>query len=152
QSAIQAAIGSKPFQPIIRLVAEHGHRLLFERGGGNAAFDLADAGTVVTSALHSVAPKVARDIPRRTDAILLSVRRRSFADTTLRVADHLRLLGIVLPLVAVALFGLIIVAARDRRAAIARSGVAIAITGVALMIAYELMRRYVVSHTYGTNE
>lgn len=152
QSALQAVIGSEPFRPIIRLAAEQGHRLLFERGGGNTVFDIADAGTVVTSAVQSIAPKVARAIPRSAGAVLLSLRRRSFADTTLRVADHVRLLGIVLPLAVLALFALIILTARDRRAAIARSATAVAITGVAFMIAFELLRRYVVSHSYGADE
>ena len=152
QSALQVVIGSALFRPIIRLAAEHGHRLLFERGGGNAAFDIADAGTVVSSALQSLAPKLARSIPRRADAVLLSVRRRNFADTTLRLADHVRVLGIVLPLAALALFALIILTARDRRAAVARSATAVAITGVAFMVAFELARRYVISHTYGANE
>ena len=152
QSAVQTVIGSALFRPIIRLAAEHGHLLLFERGAGNAAFDIADAGTVVTSALQSLAPKLARAIPRRAEAVLLSVRRRSFADTTLRLADHVRLLGIVLPVAALALFALIILTARDQRAAVARSATAVAITGIAFMVAFELVRRYVVSHSYGANE
>ncbi len=152
QSALQKVIGSAPFRPIIRLAAEHGHRLLFERGGGNAAFDIADAGTVLTSALQSIAPRLAREIPGRADAVLLSVRRRSFAGTTLRVADRVRLLGILLPVVALALFAIIIWTARDRRAAVAQSATAVAITGVGFMVAFELVRRYAVSHSYGGNE
>ena len=152
QSAVQTVIGSALFRPIIRLAADQGHRLLFERGAGNAAFDIADAGTVVTSALQSLAPKLARAIPRRAEAVLVSVRRRSFADTTLRLADHVRLLGIVLPLAALALFALIILTARDRRAAVARSATAVAVTGIAFMVAFELVRRYVISHSYGANE
>ena len=152
QSAVQEVIGSEPFRPIIRLAAEHGHSLLFERGGGNAAFDIADAGTVVGSALQSLAPMVARAVPRRTNAVLLSVRRRSLADTTLRVSDHVCLLGIVLPVAALALFALIILTARDRRVALARSAIAVAITGIAFMVAFELVRRYVISHSYGAHE
>jgi hypothetical protein len=152
ESAVKLVIGSTPFVPVIHLAAEHGHRLLFERGGGNAVFDVADAGTVVSSALHTLAPGLAREIPRRTDAVLLALRRRSFAAETLRFADHVRLLGIVLPALAIVLLTLSVLAAPNRRTAITRSAVAIGVTGVAFVIAFEVARHYVVSHTYGSNE
>src|SRR5947207_7555820 len=120
QSAVKFAIGTPAFRSVFRLAAVHAHRLVFSRGG-NAVFDIADAGSVVSSALRTVAPKIAAEIPKRTDAILLTLRRRGFADTTLRVADNIRVLGWILPFVAVALFALAIAVARDRRRAITRS-------------------------------
>src|SRR5947208_6708992 len=92
QSAVKLAIGSSQFQPFFRLAVTHGHRLLFGRGG-NAVLDIADVGSVISSALRTLAPKIAAQIPKATDAVLLSLRRRGFADTTLRVADHIRVLG-----------------------------------------------------------
>jgi len=152
QSAVRLVIGSEPFVPVIRLAAEHGHRLLFERNGGNAVFDLADAGTVVSSGLRTLAPGVARDIPSSTEAVMLTLRRRSFATYTLRFAEAVRVLGFVLPAASVVLFALAIVIAADRRRAITGSGIAVGVTGVAFAVALELVRRYVVSHTYGSNE
>jgi len=152
ESAVKLAIGFKPFESVIRLAARHGQRLLFERGAGNAVFDVADAGTVVSSALRALAPRVAREIPRRTDAVLLAIRRRSFAAQTLRFADHVRTLGIVLPIVALLLLALSLFAARDRRAATTRSAVAFGVTGILIIVAFELLRRYVVSHVYGIQE
>jgi hypothetical protein len=67
ESAADIAVGSKPFSPVIRLAAEHGHRLLFQRNGRNVVFDLENASTVVASALNTLAPKLgpklARDVP-----------------------------------------------------------------------------------------
>lgn len=152
QSAVKVVVGSKPFAHVFRLAALHGHRLLFARRGGNAVFDIADAGTVVVSALRKLAPKLARDLPKHADAILLTIRKRSFASHTLRVGDAVRVLGIVLPPVALALFALGIVVAPNRRSAITRGAVAVGVTGVAFAIVFELFRRYVISHSYGGNE
>lgn len=152
ESAAKLVVGSQQFAPLIRVAADHGHRLLFERNGGNAVFDLADAGTVISGALRTLAPRIAKEIPSRTDAILLTLRRRSFATETLRFAETVRIVGILLPVVAVMLFALAIVMAANRRRAITLSGIAVGVTGVVLAIVLEMGRRYVVSHVYGSNE
>ena len=75
-------IRTDAFSPVLRTAAEHAHRLLFERGS-NAVFDVADAGAVVTSALQTLAPKLAKELPKHAETILLTIRRRSFAGQTL---------------------------------------------------------------------
>jgi hypothetical protein len=152
ESVLQLVVESKPFSAVFRLAAEHGHRLLFERGGGNAAFDIADAGTVITSAVRTLAPNVAREIPGKTEAVLLTLRKRSFAGASIRFAERVRLLGFLLPPVALALFALAILIAPARLSALTRSAVALGTAGVVFAIALELARRYVVSHVYGTGE
>ncbi len=152
ESAIRLVIGSTPFAPAIRLAAEHGQRLLFERHGGNAVFQISDAGTVVLSSLQTLAPKFASEIPRRAEAVLLTLRRRSFAGVTLRFAETVRVLGLVLPAVALLLFAAAIAIAPDRRRAITRSAVAIGVIGIVFAIALEFARRYVIDHSYGAYE
>jgi hypothetical protein len=152
QSVVQSVVASKPFGRVIRASAEHGHRLLFERGGGNAAFDVADAATVAASALRRLSPGLAQKIPRQLDPILLKLRRRSFATETLRFADGVRVLGLVLPLVAIVLFALAIALAPGRRVAITRSAISVGVAGITLLIGLELLRLYVVSHVYGSDE
>jgi hypothetical protein len=151
-SAVRVAVTSKPFAHVIRLAALHGHRLLFQRGGGNAVFDIADAGKVVSSALQNISPKLARALPKKTEAVLLTLRKRSFAATTLRISETVRLLAYALPPVALAMFALAIAIARDRRRALTRSAVAIGVTGVLFAIAFVLFRRYFVSTARGVNE
>lgn len=149
-SGVRLLITSGVLAPILRLAAENGERVLFERGGGNAVFQIADAGTVVSSALRTLAPDVARDLLPRAEAVLLTLRRRSFATESLRVADRVRLLGIVLPALALFLFVLAVVLAPRRRQAVTRSAVAVGLTGIAFVIVFELTRRYVLSHLYGS--
>jgi hypothetical protein len=152
ESVVEFVVRTPPFRHVIRLAARHANRLLFVREGGNAAFDVADAGTLVASALRGVAPDVARRIPRHAPAQLLELRKRSFATESLRFAEHVRTLGIVLPLLAVLLLALAVAAARDRRRAVTRAGLAIGAAAGALVIALVLARAYVVRHVYGSDE
>ena len=152
ESAARLVIGSKPFAAVIRVAAEQGRRLLFERQGGNAVFQVSDAGTLVFSALRTLAPKIGRDIPSRAEAVLLTLRRRSFAGATLRFAETVRVLGLVLPVVAVGLFAAAIAIAPDRRRAITQSAVSVGVVGLAFAVAYEFVRRYLVAHSYGALE
>ena len=151
-SAVRIAVTSKPFAQVIRLAALHGHRLLFQRNGGNAVFDIADAGKVVSSALQNLSPKLAKELPKKVDAVVLTLRKRSFAAKTLRISEHVRLLGYVLPPVALALLAVAIAIAPDRRRALTRTAVGIGIAGIVLAIALVLLRRYVVANVHGSGE
>jgi hypothetical protein len=151
-TAVRIAVGSKQFTPLIRIAAQHGHRLLFERHAGNAVFDLADAATVVSSALRTLAPKLARKIPSHTDVVLLALRKRSFAVQTLRFADTVRALGIVLPLVALILYALALYVAPNRRRTVTWAAIAVGVIGLLVVAVFEFARRYVISHLYGSQE
>jgi hypothetical protein len=150
-SVVDTVVGTQQFRGLIRLAAEQGHRLLFDRGG-NVAFSLADAGTVVISALRTLAPKIAREIPPDVDARLVDLRRQSFAVRTLRIADKIRTLGIVLPLVALALLALAVAVAPRRRRAITRCAVALAVAGVAVFVDLALLRHSVLANLFGSEE
>ncbi len=151
EDGLTQVIRAAPFRPVAELAAEHGHRLLFEQGS-NAVFDIADAGAVVSSALRTLAPQIANKLPTHAEAVLLTIRRRSFAAGTLRFADTVRWMGLVLPFVAVALLAGGIALAPDRRRAITRAAVVIAIGAALLALAMLVVRRYVVTHVYGSQE
>ncbi len=151
-TALRLIIRSDAFTPAVRFAAAQGHRLLFERGAGNAVFTLADAGTLVSSALHNLAPGIAKQIPKGAETIMVKLRKRSFADATLRAADTVRTLGFVLPVVAIVLFAAAIALDPRRRRAITRSAVAVGVLGIAFALTYELFRRYLLAHVYGSQE
>ncbi len=152
ESVVQFVVASEPFRRVFRLAALNGHKLLFVRDARNVAFDIADAGTVVVSALRSVAPDIAREIPKDADATLLKVRQRSFARDTLAVADHVRTLGSVLPVVALLLAAGAVAVARDRRRVITRMGVGAGIAGGALFVAVVVFRVILLNNVYGEDE
>jgi hypothetical protein len=151
-SLVESAVGTPQFRGVVRLAAEQGHRLLFDRSGGNVAFSIADAGTVVISALRTLAPSVAAHIPASVDTRLLELRKQTFATKTLRAADKVRLLGIVLPLVGLLLLIGSIAVAPARRAAVARCAVALAIAGIAVLADLLLLRHSLLVHVFGAEE
>jgi hypothetical protein len=150
-SVVETAVGTSQFRSLIHTVAEQAHRLLFQRGG-NVAFSIADAGTVVISALRTLAPKIAAKIPPNLDVRLLDLRRQSFAVKTLRYADDIRTFGLVLPFVALALFVLAIAVAPRRRLAITRCAVALTVAAVAVYFDLALLRQTTLSSLFGAEE
>ena len=95
---------------------------------------------------------MARQIPKDSEARLLALRKRSFATTTLRFADNIRVLGIVLPLLALLTLAGAVALAPDRRAAVTRAGIAIGASAALLVIALALMKAYLLAHVYGSDE
>ena len=91
------------------------HRALFSRNEGSIVLDLADTGTVVISAAKAVAPGVARKIPRDVEPGLIQVSKRTFATGTLHVAEQVRFLGLLLPLLALGCIVAAYVVCVDRR-------------------------------------
>jgi hypothetical protein len=152
ESVTAFVIRSDAFKRVFRNAAIQGNRVMFAREGSDAVFDVSNAGTVVTETLRSVAPDVARRIPPDTDATLLEMRRRSFATQTLRVADDVRFLGIVLPLLALVLAAGAIAVAPDRRGAITRLGIALGTGAALLVIALIVIEAYIGAHIYGSDE
>jgi hypothetical protein len=150
-SLVEAVVATPQFRGVIRLAAEQAHRLLFERGG-NVAFSIADAGTVVISALRTLAPDLAKRIPKNVDTQLLELRKQSFAARTLRIADKVRLLGIVLPLVAIVLLALALALAPRRRLALTRCAVALAVAAIAVFADLLLLRHSLLVNLFGSEE
>jgi len=150
-SVVDTLAGTQQFRGAIHLVAEQANRLLFDRGG-NAVFDIADAGTVVISALRTLSPTIAAKIPKNIDGKLLDLRRQSFAVRTLRIADKVRLLALVLPLLGLALIALAVAVAPSRRQAVTRCAVALAIAGAAVFFDLILLRHATLANLFGSEE
>jgi hypothetical protein len=152
EEVVDFVVANRQFQRLFRSAAIQGNRVLFVRDSGNVAFDLADAGTIVVSALRSVSPKTAKQIPPNFDAHLLKLRDRSFATTTLRFADQIRFLGLILPALSLLAFALAVVVAPDRRAAITRSGIAVGAGCALVIVALLILKAYIVANIYGEDE
>jgi hypothetical protein len=127
ETVTDAALRTPAFRALFRTASLNLHRLAFTRDDRSVALDLADVGQVVVAAARSVAPRIARQIPPDLNARLIDFRKRQWATTTLEVADNVRFLGIVLPLLAVVLIAAAIAVAPNRRSAVTRVGVAVAV-------------------------
>ena len=151
ETAVQTIVGTPPFRALVRTTALQAHSLLFEHGNA-FVFDLADTGTVVLSAVRSLAPDVAAKLPDHADATLVDLRERPFATDTLAAADRLRRWAILLPLLAVALLGAALLTARDRGRAFAHAALGVGVLATVAEIALGTARTITVRAIDGTAE
>ena len=152
ETVVTVVVGSEPFRRVFRIAAVQANKTLFAREGGNAAFDIGDAGTLIISGLRSISPDLARAVPPELDARLVELRKREFATQTLRFADNVRLLGILLPLLAVALLVAGVAVAPDRRVAVTRAGIAIGVAGAGLAVLLLITQGWVGANVEGEDE
>ena len=142
ETAVQAIVATPPFRALVRGAALQGHHLLFDRGDA-FVLDLADTGTVVLSAVRSLAPDVAARLPANADAKLIDLRDRPFADNTLRLADRVRTWSLVLPVLALALLAGAVALTPDRSRAITRYGLGVGVVATVAEIALGTARTVV---------
>ncbi|MCD6014519.1 MAG: hypothetical protein K0R88_603 [Solirubrobacterales bacterium] len=152
ESVVDTVVDTRQFREVFRTAAEEANRLLFVRDKRNVAVDLADSIEIVRFALQSVQPKLADQIPEGVDVELAKLGRQDFAKQSLVVADEIRLLGIVAPLLAVLALIASVVASPDRRAGVLRAALAIAVAGTVLAIALIVLRARVVAGSRGEDE
>jgi hypothetical protein len=152
QSVVDTVIETRQFRDVFREAAVEANRLLFVRDKNNVAVDLADSVEIVRFALQSVQPDLADQIPNAVQVELAKLGRQDFAKQSLAVADSIRVLGIVAPLLAVlALIGSVVVSP-DRRAGVLRAALAIAAAGTVLAIAMIVIRARFVAGSVGEEE
>lgn len=149
ESVIDGVIASPQFQAVFRKAAVHAHDLLFKRDRESVVLDLADAGLAVSGAAKAVSPDLAKHIPKDIKPGLLSLSNRDWATDLLDIADSIRFLGIVLPILGLLCLGGAIAAAPDRRLIIIRIGGAIAAAAVLLLLVLFIGRELLLANFSG---
>jgi hypothetical protein len=125
---------------------------LFTRDQEDVGLDLSAAAELVTFGVRSVSPDLAKDIPDDFDPGKLELSQGEFTKETLQVADRVRLLGILLPLLAVAALVAAVAVAPDRRVGLLRAGVGVGAAGVLLAIALALVEARILAGVIGEDE
>src|ERR687895_649327 len=134
-SAVRGAIATPAFERLVRLAAINAHRVLFDEDDPTVAVDIADAAELIVPAVRSVDPELAEDLPARLEAPLATLDRRAFAADTIEVAEQVRFLALVLPLLGVALLGAAVVLSDHRGLALRRAPFAVAAAaGLVLLV------------------
>jgi Short repeat of unknown function (DUF308) len=151
ETAVGAVVGTPAFNGLIRGAALQAHSLLFDRDGGAFVLDLADTGTVVLSAVRSLAPDVARRLPQNADTTLVDLRDRTFADRTLHVADAIRTWALILPVLALALLAAALALARDRGRVLTVFGLGLGMAAIVAEIALGTARTLVLRGLHGSD-
>jgi hypothetical protein len=152
ETVVATVLDTSPFRQVFREAARETNRLLFVRDKGGVAFNLKDALDVVRFALQSASPKLADELPRSLDAALLKLKERDFARSTLDVADSVRVLGIVAPILALVVLIGSVLAATDRRVGVLRAALAVGAAGTTLAISYLVLRERTLAGVVGEDE
>jgi hypothetical protein len=152
ETVVETLMQTEPFRRVFRAAAAEANSAFFDRDRENVLFDLGDAAQIVEFGLRSVSPELAEQLPDDLQPDLLTLRRREFAGTTLRVADEVRLFGIVLPLAALVTLLAAIAIAPDRRIAVLRTGVAVGAAGALLAISLLVLRARTLAGVHGEDE
>jgi hypothetical protein len=135
ESAARGAIDTPAFEGLVRAAAINAHRVLFDEEEPTVAVDIADAAELIVPAVRSVDPELAEDLPRRLRAPLATLDRRDFAADTIELAEQVRFLAIVLPLLGAALLGTAVVLSDHRGLALRRAPLAVAAAaGLVLLV------------------
>ncbi|MDP9399985.1 MAG: hypothetical protein M3P39_03350, partial [Actinomycetota bacterium] len=120
EGVVADVVEAPAFQRLVRAAAREAHRVLFDPQEPPLVVDIVDAARVVVPAVRSVDPELARELPRRIEAPLAALDRRSFATETIRAAQRVRVLALLAPPLALALLLAAVALAADRRRALRR--------------------------------
>ncbi len=127
-SATEGVLGSSPFRAVFRKGARKVHKAVFSKDRDEIALTLANADVLIADAVSARSPKLGRKIPRDVGNRLVALSENETVLAVVRVSEDVKVLGLLLPLLAILSLGGSVAVAVDRRRAllIASSGVAIA--------------------------
>jgi len=104
------------------------------------SFAVADAGTLAIEAVRAVAPALADGLPATVDVDVVALRDESLLAGVARAGERARTLALVLPPLGLLLVLASIAVARDRRAALVRGGLGVAVACGLLVAALSVWR------------
>ena len=152
ESVVDTLIQTEPFQRVFRSAAREANRVFFVRDKENVLLDIGDGAEIVRFGLRSVSPNLAKQLPDDLKPDLLAFNDSEVTGTTLRVADNVRTLGIVLPLLALLLLVGAVAVSVDRRVAVLRAGIAIGAAGTILLVGLVVLKARTLAGVYGEDE
>jgi hypothetical protein len=138
ESAVRGAIDTPAFEGLVRAAAINAHRLLFDEEEPTIAVDIADAADLIVPAVRSVDPELAEELPGRLEAPLATLDRRDFASDTIELAEQIRLLALLLPILGIALLGTAVGLSDHRGLAVRRAPLAVAAAAGLVLLALDL--------------
>ena len=153
EQVVSTIVDTQPFKQVFREAARQANRLLFVRNRDNVAFNVSDAVEIIRFGVKSVDPKLASQLPKRDlDLALLTLRKREFARQSLVVADKIRVLGLIVPAIAVLVLIGAVLAAPDRRVGVLRAALALAAAGLLVAVVYLILRARILAGVIGEDE
>lgn len=143
ESAAGAIVSSSAFESLFHTAVRDLHRTAFTQDENTATLTIVDVGVLLSAALERLDPKIARRLPAFDVRLSAGDTGLDAIDTT-QIAGDLKELTIVAGVLAVLLLAGGLALAPVRRRAIVHAGIAVAVAGALLLIAYQVGRGRVV--------
>jgi len=138
QGAVAAAVGSRAFGDLFRAGVRDLHRAAVSGDQDTVTLTVADAGTLAASGLDLVRPSLAKKLRIEDRVELFRHHVAGVGAVLVRVAARARVTTIVLGAIALlAAIGSVLLAT-DRRRALSGLGVAVAVAGLLLVVAWQV--------------
>ena len=137
EAAVEAVIGSAAFGQLYETALRETHRTIFS--DEPIVLQLVDASVVIKPTLANFNPELAESIPD-LDTEVLQIADSEALRAALEIADGVRLLAVVLPLLAVAAFAGSWAVARGRRRGAMRVGIAVVVTAVLMVLLLDAVK------------
>lgn len=136
QAVGEALVDSEPFRLAVRTGVSRAHRAAFRGQRDETAVTAANVGVLAIEAVERLDPELARQIPKDLDAKLIEFEEGGVGLDLVQVTREVDVLALVLPLAALLLYAAAIAVAPDRRRAVTRVGIAVAVVGGTIAVAY----------------
>ncbi len=136
-------VGTRAFQAMVGAAAREAHQAVFSEGTRRVVVALPDVQVLFKGVMETVSPEVAKKIPQKLTTVVATLGDNRAAEAVVdlaRAGARLRLFAGVFLLVGPLLLGLAIWVGDDRRRALVRSGTAVAIAGLVLLLVMPLCR------------
>jgi hypothetical protein len=150
ESVSDDVIRSAAFRELFREATVEAHGVFFA-GEERAVLRLDDVIPLVADALPDEAPALTRFARRQLNGEILTLRRGTLEGDALARTEDARVLAVVLPLIAVALFLAAFAAARPRHRALLWIGVTMTVVGALIAASVPVARTIVVDQVEATS-
>jgi hypothetical protein len=145
ETGINAVIGSPPFIALFKESVRGAHSAAFSEDTETLVLTLVDAGVVVISAIKSISPEIADQVPDDLELALVELVESDFALGTAALAHDVRVLGLILPFLGFAFLIGSAAVRRPRRDGIATAAAAVAIGSAVVLAALLVGRGFVLA-------
>lgn len=133
---------------LVRSAAVQTHNAVFSATKGSVVIDLANLSVIALELLKTQRPAQTRDLAQ-PQKIALQLSDRSLTVRAIEAADSVRLLAVVLPLLALALFAVGLFTVAERRRAALNVGIAVFLVGALNFAAFLVVRAVVLTNEEG---
>lgn len=146
ESIVVGVLGTPPARATFGEAARTVEAKLFQRDPDTLLLNLATTATIAATVVESVAPQIAAEVPARIRDARIELTASVAGIDSIKFAEDVRFLGLLLPPIAFLLLIGSVVIAPDRRRGLIRTAISLAVAAVAGMILLTFLEAMLVAH------